>query len=108
MSGTIVQTDINTKYIITHPNWVCEWILPMNKKEIIKRSCFLKHDVDPLDHSNNDYIVNLIPGLFTDIQRVVKGWIESGDTNARLLLLPENKPSFIQYAEHTIGLKIIT
>jgi hypothetical protein len=108
MSGVISQTEYSIKYTITHPYWICEWILPFDKSKSIKRSFVLNNNVDPLDYSNSDYIMNLIPGLFTDIQRIVKGWIESGDQNAALLLLTENKPTFITYAENIIGLKIIT
>ena len=108
MSGKIVRCELNIIYTITHPDWVCEWILPFDKLQPIKRSCILNHDIDPLDSSRSDYIIKLIPGLFIDVQRVIKGWIESGDTNANLLLLAENKPAFITYAEDTIGLKIIT
>lgn len=108
MSGAICRTEHNIKYTITHSDWVCEWILPFDKLQPVKRSFILNHDVDPLDSSNSDYIMKLIPGLFTDLQRVIKGWIETGDMNATLLLLPKNKPLFIQYAEETIGLKIIT
>jgi hypothetical protein len=107
MSGKIIRNELNTTYTITHPDWICEWILPLDKTQPIKRSCLLNNNIDPLDPSKSDYITKLIPGLFTDVQRIIKGWIETGDTNARLLLLPENKPSFIQYAEHSIGLKII-
>jgi hypothetical protein len=108
MSGKIIRYELNISYTITHPDWVCEWILPFDKKEPIKRSCVLNHGIDPLDPSRSDYIVKLIPGLFNDVQRVIKSWIDSGDTNAALLLLNENKPAFITYAEDTIGLKIIT
>lgn len=108
MSGKIVKCELNTTYTITHPDWVCEWILPFDKIQPVKRSCILKRGIDPLDQSNSDYIIKLIPGLFTDIQAVIKGWIEAGDTNAAILLLTENKPAFIRYTEETIGLKIIT
>jgi len=108
MSGVISQTEHSIKYTITHPDWVCEWILPFDKSNSIKRSFILNHNVDPLDSSKSDYIMKLIPGLFTDVQRIVRGWIESGDQNAALLLLTENKPAFITYAENMIGLKIIT
>ena len=108
MSGKITRNELTISYTITHPDWVCEWILSLDKSQAVKRSCIIRHGVDPLEPSNTEYIVKLIPGLFTDLQRVIKGWIETGDTNAKLLLLPENKPSFISYAEDTIGLKIIT
>ena len=108
MSGKISRCELNITYTITHPDWICEWILPLNNTEPVKRSCVLNYNVDPLDPSKAEYIVQLIPGLFTDVQRVIKGWIEAGDINARLLLLNENKPAFITYAENTIGLKIIT
>ena len=108
MSGNIIRCELNIRYTITHPDWVCEWILPFDKTEPVKRSCLLKSNVDPLDPSKSDYIIQLMPGLFTDVQRVIKGWIEAGDMDAKLLLLNENKPSFITYTEHTIGLKIIT
>ena len=108
MSGNINRSDLNITYTITHPDWICEWILPFDKTQPVKRSCVLNHSVDPLDPSKSDYITKLIPGLFNDVQRVIKGWIDAGEKNAMLLLLSENKPSFIQYAEHTIGLKIIT
>lgn len=108
MSGKIIRNELNTRYTITHPDWICEWILPIDKMQPIKRSCILNYNIDPLDPSNSDYIIKLIPGLFTDIQRSIKDWIDSGDSNARLLLLTENKPAFIRYAEDMIGLKIIT
>jgi hypothetical protein len=108
MSGKITKNEFNTSYTITHPDWICEWILPLDKIQPVKRACIIHHDVDPLDPSNHETIIKLIPGLFTDVQRIIKGWIETGDVNARLLLLPENKPAFITYAEHSIGLKIIT
>jgi hypothetical protein len=108
MSGKIIRNELNIRYTITHPGWICEWILPFDKMQPIKRSCILNYSIDPLDPSNSDYIIKLIPGLFNDIQRVIKEWIDSGDSNASLLLLTENKPAFIRYAEDTIGLKIIT
>jgi len=108
MSGKLTRNVLSITYTITHPDWVCEWILPFDKTEPVKRSCVLNNNVDPLDPSKSDYIIQLMSGLFTDVKRVIKGWIEAGDTNAQLLLLSENKPSFIIYAEHTIGLKIIT
>ena len=108
MSGKIIRCELNIRYTITHPDWICEWILPFDKTQPVKRSCVLNHNVDPLDPSKSDYIIKLIPGLFTDVQRVIKEWIDAGDSNAMLLLLNENKPAFITYAEHTIGLKIIT
>jgi len=108
MSGNINRCELNIRYTITHPDWVCEWILPFDKTQPVQRSCILNHGIDPLDSSRSDYIIKLIPGLFTDVQRVIKNWIDTGETNAKLLLLPENKPTFITYAEDTIGLKIIT
>lgn len=108
MSGKLTQNETSTTYTITHPDWICEWILPLDKTQPVKRSCVLNNNIDPLDPSKAEYIVQLMPRLFTDVQRVIKGWIEAGDINAKLLLLNENKPAFITYAEHTVGLKIIT
>ena len=108
MSGKLTRNELNMRYTITHPDWICEWILPVDKTQPIKRSFVLNNNIDPLDPSKSDYITKLMPGLFTDVQRVIKGWIMAGDTNATLLLLNENKPSFIQYAENSMGLKIIT
>ena len=108
MPGTIVTNKTNVTYTITHPDWTCEWILPNDTSEPIERSCILNHGLDPLDPSKTYYVIKLIPGLFEEVQRVIKGWIEAGDANAMLLLLNENKPAFIQYAENSIGLKIIT
>jgi hypothetical protein len=108
MPGEVHRTDTNVTYTITHPDWVCEWIIPNDPTGPVKRSCILNHGLDPLDPSNNYYVIKLIPGLFTEVQSVINGWIQGGDVNAMLLLKHENKPAFILYAENTIGLKIIT
>ncbi len=108
MSGKITKNELTISYTITHPDWVCEWILPFDKTQPVKRSCMLTTGIDPLDSSKSEYITKLMPGLFTNVQRVIKGWIDAGETNAMLLLLPENKPSFILYVENNMGLKIIT
>ena len=51
--------------------------------------------------------MSILPGLFKEVQEIIRKWISEGDANASLLLLPENKPSFIDYAEKMMGLKII-
>ena len=73
MSGNIIRCELNIRYTITHPDWVCEWILPFDKTEPVKRSCLLKSNVDPLDPSKSDYIIQLMPGLFNDVQRAQRG-----------------------------------
>jgi hypothetical protein len=105
MPGEITRSGSTTKYTITNPEWTCEWIF--SDSTHIKRSCYLSNDTDPLDPSNNDYLMIILPGLFKEVQEVIKKWITEGDANASLLLLPENKPSFIDYAEKVMGLKII-
>jgi len=108
MSGKVLRTERNITYTITHPEWICEWILPFDKTKAIKNSFILTNGKDLSDMRKGDYIMKIIPGIFTDVQSIVRGWIEMGDINASLLLTPENKPPFILYAENTIGLKIIT
>jgi hypothetical protein len=108
MPGNIIRSQTNIKYTITNSEWMCEWILPFDILKPVQRSFTLTNGIDPLDPSKNDYIIKLIPGLFTEVQDTIKRWIDAGDTNAKLLLLSENKPSFITFAEDTIGLKIIT
>jgi hypothetical protein len=105
MPGEITRSESSTKYTITNPDWTCEWIL--NGSKYIQRSCYLTNDTDPLDPGSNDYLMAILPGLFKEVKEVIGKWISEGDENAVLLLLPENKPSFIDYAEKIMGLKII-
>jgi hypothetical protein len=105
MPGEITRSGSTTKYTITNSYWICEWILSDSK--YIQRSCHLNNDTDPLDPGNSDYLMSILPGLFKEVQEIIRKWISEGDANASLLLLPENKPSFIDYAEKMMGLKII-
>ena len=108
MPGEIHRTDKNVTYTITHPDWVCEWIVWFDKTRPVERSCILKDDIDPFNPSDNDLIVKLIPGMFIEVESVIRGWIQAGDVYAQLLLLAENKPFFISYAESIMGLRITT
>ena len=108
MPGLITRSEKSITYTITHPDWVCEWILFFDNKVQIKKSCSLNGILDPTDWTRGDYVLKLIPGLFEEVGRVIRKWIEDGESNAKLLLLPDNKPEFIFYAEAAMGLKIIT
>jgi hypothetical protein len=106
MPGEIKRTDKDVTYTITHPDWICEWIISSDTSMPVWRSCILKGDIDPL--IDNERVLKLAPGLFNELQTVIGEWIKSGEINARILLIPENKPAFITYIESIIGLKIIT
>jgi len=103
MPGEIKRTDKNVTYTITHPDWICEWVVPADRTMPVERSCILHGDIDPL--TDNEAILKLAPGLFSELKTVIGEWIVLGDGNARVLL--ENKPAFITYLETIVGLKII-
>ena len=106
MPGEVRRTEKNVTYTITHPEWICEWVVPNDTTMPVERSCILKDDIDPL--TDNERTLKLIPGLFAELQAVIAEWIAMGDATAKILLQPENKPAFIAYAEAMVGLKIIT
>ena len=106
MPGVIKRTDKDVTYTITHPDWICEWVVPNNTAMPVERYCILHGDIDTL--MDNEATLKLAPGLFSEVQTIISEWIKSGDINARILLIPENKPAFITYVESMVGLKIIT
>jgi len=93
-------------YVITSPQWKCEWIV--KSPTHIQRSCVINHnsiDLDPMDDSHLPIISTILPALFDDVEKTVKEWIQSGDTNAHLLLQDINIPSYLAYAESVLGKK---
>lgn len=99
MSGNIKKCELSTIYTITHPDWICEWIVT---SENIKRSCHLTGGLDPMDINNKDYIQKLLPGLVTEVTSVINKWVDDGDIGANKLLLIENKPALLTYAERIL------
>jgi hypothetical protein len=96
MSGSIQKCNTHTTYTITHPDWICEWIV--NLEGPIKRSCYLTSNLDPL--KDVDDVKKIMPGLVTCINTVITQWIEEGNIDARRLL--EVKPSLVEYAERIL------
>jgi hypothetical protein len=105
MPGEITKTDKNVKYTITHPDWTCEWIVCENMP--VKRVCYLKNNVELLDKVNSDELMKIIPGLIEEVKKTMIKWISDGHLEVRYLLMTENKPALLEYAERTMGLKII-
>jgi hypothetical protein len=99
MSGNIKKCELITTYTITHPDWICEWIVT---SENIKRSCHLTGGLDPMDVNTKDYIEKLLPGLVNDVTSVINKWIDDGDIEAKKLLRIENKPALLTYAERIL------
>jgi len=99
MSGKIIRCEENIRYTITHPDWICEWIVT---SENIKRSCHLTGGLDPIDVNNKDYIEKLLPGLVNDVTNVINTWVDNGDIEAKKLLRIENKPALLTYAERIL------
>jgi len=99
MSGNIQKCDTYNIYTITHPDWICEWIV---SSENIKRSCHLTGGLDPMDVNNKDYIEKLLPGLVNDVTNVINTWVANGYLEANKLLYIENKPALITYAERIL------
>jgi len=100
MSGVIIKSERSITYRITNPEWVCEWCIYKMDKDPIKR-CLYLHTIDPLEDS--EAFLKIIPRLLRDIQNVIGDWILDGDENASLLLLPENKPALLEYAQHLMA-----
>ena len=76
----------------------------VNDKTItIKRSCILTNNVDPLDPSRTNHTLAILPGLVDEIYKTTNNWIKEGYSDVKLLLLDENKPSFLRYAEMVLG-----
>jgi hypothetical protein len=55
--------------------------------------------MDPLHPVKPEKMLVIIPGLLDKVRSQVKQWIMQGIVDANLLLLPENKPYLLQYAE---------
>lgn len=100
MIHTVVKCDTGTIYTVTHPDWICEWIVYNSGN--IKRSCHLIHDLDPVDLNHREHIEKIIPGLVNRIKNVIIAWIDEGYIEAKKLLLGENKPAFLNYAERIL------
>lgn len=100
MSGVIIKTERSITYRITNPEWVCQWCIYKMDKDPIKR-CLYLHTLDPLEDS--EAFLKIIPGLLREIQNVVDNWILEGDEYASLLLLQENKPALLEYAQHLMA-----
>ena len=99
MSGSIQKCKTHTTYTITHPDWVCEWIV--NLEGPIKRSCYLTSNLDPVN--DMDDVKKIMPGLVNSVNSVISQWIEEGNIDA--IQLFKVKPSLVEYAE-TILLQI--
>ena len=93
---SLTKYDTHTVYTITDPNWICEWVVFYNKSIPIRRSCLFTNLV------NTENSIGIIPGLLDKVHSQVRQWIMQGDVDANLLLLPENKPQFLRYAESII------
>jgi len=102
MPAEIINNDDSTIYRITRAEWICEWSISKLYNQSIKRSLHLTYDIDPLDKDNSDKLLKMMPGLFQDIQNTVNNWILEGHQDAKLLLLLENKPSLLLYAEQVM------
>jgi len=100
MPGEVRRTEKYVTYTITHTDWICEWIVPRDTTMPIQRSCILKNIIDPL--TDTELVMKLIPGFIEEIKATIKKWIQDGEIYADLLLKPENKPSFLTYAESII------
>jgi len=99
MSGNIQKCELSTTYTITHPDWICEWIV---SSENVKRSCHLTGGLDPIDVNNKGYIEKLLPGLVNEVSNVVNTWVDNGYLEAKKLLYIENKPALLTYAERIL------
>ena len=96
---SLTKHDTHTVYTITGPEWTCEWVVYYNKLIPIRNSCYLTNHMDPLNPIKPEKMLVIIPGLLDKVRTQVKQWILQGIVDANLLLLPENTPHLLQYAE---------
>lgn len=93
---SLTKYDTHTVYTITDPEWICEWVVYHNKSIPIRRSCMFTNSMD------TDKSIRIIPGLLEKVYSQIRQWILQGIVDANLLLLPENMPQFLRYAESII------
>jgi len=92
-------------YIITGPEWKCEWIVrPVGT---IQRNCYLTCDLDPMVSADDEKLKEVLSGLFIEVNSTVKQWIKEGDSNASVLLEPHTMPSYLLYAERILNKKFL-
>jgi len=110
MPSNILITEGKKHYSITSPNWICEWIITSNSQNIHRSFSVFNNsiEVDLVDIENSEYITNILPGLFDEIQETVLKWIKDGDVDAHKLLEQENLPSYLRYSQQIIRKKFHT
>ena len=98
MPYTITMCDtILTKYTVTTPNWVCEWIVG---GQFVKRECYIVSDYMNLDitcAADRLQLDMLLPEIVHEVNTAINEWTKAGDTYASQLLSPENIPMYLQY-----------
>ena len=110
MPSNILITEDKKHYSITSPNWICEWIIINNSTNIYRSLSIFNNsiEIDFSDIKNTEYVMNLLPGLFDEVQDTVLNWIKEGDIEAHRLLEQENLPSYLRYSQQILRKKFHT